>query len=220
MARVQKALSRVPVSITRCRAGIVSTSLRGMVFQGYNLRWSLWYPCRNKDPNLHLSAARFSCAVHLLVLAVGKIRERYFKEGIEKYLVRLRPYASVKVVEVKDHAVKGTTPAELASVREAEGRALLRALPADCQAVALDPGGELWSSSQFAGKLKQWEITGPHTVVFIIGGELGLSDEVKQRCIHQISLSSMTFPHQLVRLILLEQLYRSFRIIRGEPYHR
>lgn len=173
-----------------------------------------------KDPNLHLPAVRFPCAVHLLVLTVGKIRERYLKEGIEEYLTRLHPYASVKVVEVKDHVMKGTTPAELTAIREAEGRALLRAIPLDCQIVALDPEGECWNSTQFAGKLKQWEINGHHTVVFIIGGELGLSDEVRDRCVHRLSLSPMTFTHQLTRLILLEQLYRCFRIIRGEPYHR
>ncbi|MDD1672257.1 MAG: 23S rRNA (pseudouridine(1915)-N(3))-methyltransferase RlmH [Methanomicrobiales archaeon] len=158
--------------------------------------------------------------MQLLILAVGKIRERYLNVGIEEYLVRLRPYASVKVIEVKDHTARGTASAEMTAIQEAEGRELLRALPSDCQVVALDPEGERWTSSQFAGKLKQWEITGPHTVAFLIGGELGLSDEVRDRCAHRLSLSPMTFTHQLARLILLEQLYRGFRIIRGEPYHR
>lgn len=156
----------------------------------------------------------------LKIVASGKIRERYLAEGIEDYARRIRRYAELEIREVPDEPNPGQGEAREAIAREREGERILEALPAEAVVIALDPQGEEWSSTELAERLAKWELSGPYTVAFAIGGELGLSPKVLACATHVLSLSRMTFPHQLARLLLLEQLYRAFRIHRGEPYHR
>jgi 23S rRNA (pseudouridine1915-N3)-methyltransferase len=155
------------------------------------------------------------------VVAVGKAKERYIEEGIAEYEKRLRPYASCEVIEVKDERVpKNASQAEEVKVKEQEGERILAAVHNGSLLVALDSAGEMWSSEDLAARLHEWEISGTREVCFVIGGPLGLSRTVLGRADLRLSLSRMTFLHTLVRVILLEQIYRAFRIVRGEPYHK
>ncbi|MBP2146883.1 23S rRNA (pseudouridine1915-N3)-methyltransferase [Methanofollis sp. W23] len=155
------------------------------------------------------------------IVAVGKAKERYIAEGIAEYEKRLGPYGGAKVIEVRDERVpKNASPAEEVQVKEREGERLLAAVPDGALVVALDPEGETWSSEELATHFGRWEIGGVREITFLIGGPLGLSDEVYALSDLRLSLSRMTFLHTLVRIILLEQVYRAFRILRGEPYHK
>ncbi|MDD1677994.1 MAG: 23S rRNA (pseudouridine(1915)-N(3))-methyltransferase RlmH [Methanomicrobiales archaeon] len=155
------------------------------------------------------------------IIAVGRIKERYLQDGIEEYAKRLRSYTTLRMVEIPDEKVppRAKEP-QKEKVRETEGAHLLGAAPAGAWMVALHPEGVELSSDAFADKISAWQVEGPHNVAFLIGGELGLSAPVLATTDFQLSLSQMTFPHQMVRLILIEALYRAFRQIRGEPYHR
>lgn len=150
------------------------------------------------------------------VVAVGKLKERHWREAAEEYLKRLRPYVDVRVIEVADVDL---TRDEARAIR-AEGEGVLRALPAGARVVALDVGGRELSSEEFAGWLEGHMGSGRGDLAFVLGGAAGLSAEVVARAEERLSLSRMTLPHQMARVVLLEQLYRAFRIIRGEPYHR
>jgi 23S rRNA (pseudouridine1915-N3)-methyltransferase len=155
------------------------------------------------------------------VIAVGKIRERYLQEGIHEYAARLQPYTTLKIHEVSDVRIPPhPTDAQNKKVQEEEGAFILAAIPPGAGIIALHPEGEQVSSQEFAEKIRRWEIEGPHRIAFLIGGELGLSAKVLEAADFRMSLSRMTFPHQMVRLILLEALYRAFRKVRGEPYQR
>jgi 23S rRNA (pseudouridine1915-N3)-methyltransferase len=155
------------------------------------------------------------------VLAVGKIREGYLQEGIEEYAKRLRSYTTLHIQEVPDErAPPRASAVQKEKTREKEGDHLLAVLPSGACIIALHPAGKELTSEEFADRIGRWEVEGPHTLGFLIGGELGLSDAVLAAADLQMSLSRMTFPHQMVRLILLESLYRAFRRVRGEPYHR
>ncbi|MDD1676049.1 MAG: 23S rRNA (pseudouridine(1915)-N(3))-methyltransferase RlmH [Methanomicrobiales archaeon] len=155
------------------------------------------------------------------VIAVGKVKEPYLREGIEEYTKRLRVYTTLHFLEVSDVRVSpGASESQKESVRAKEGQLLLRAAPPGSHLIALHPAGEEWSSAKLTERIRTWEVEGPHTVAFLIGGELGHIEEVLDTSSEILSLSRMTFPHQLVRLILLEALYRSFRQLRGEPYSR
>lgn len=159
--------------------------------------------------------------MQIYLVAVGKVRERYLREGVEEFGSRLRRYTTLRIFEVpEEKAPPGIGAAEEEDVREREGRSLGKVIPSGALVIALHPAGEGWSSEDLARHLKEWEIGGPHTVVFLLGGELGLSRKIRSASDQILSLSPMTFPHQLARLILLEQLYRAFRVLRGEPYHR
>jgi 23S rRNA (pseudouridine1915-N3)-methyltransferase len=155
------------------------------------------------------------------IIAVGKIRERYLSDGIAEYVKRLRPYVKLRVTEVDDDR----RPASLSLAHQGqflarEGEKILAAIPEGSVTVALAVDGKPFSSEELAAFLKKREVSGASQVTFIIGGDLGLAPSVMERCDLVLSLSSMTFTHQMVRLVLLEQVYRAFRIMRGEPYHR
>ncbi len=156
----------------------------------------------------------------IVILSVGRIKEPFLKAGIEEYLRRIRPYARVTVTEVPEESF-GPHPgeAERAAVLSREGDKLRRHLEDDAYVVALDPKGKQVSSEEFAELLETRALEGKSRVTFIIGGPLGLSSDILDRADQIISFSSMTFPHQLFRLMLVEQLYRAFKISRREPYH-
>lgn len=154
------------------------------------------------------------------IIAVGKIRERYIGDGVEDFIFRLRPYLNVTVTEIPEERTKESKNVAIYHICQKEGERIRNAIIPGAYVWALDPAGKVYSSTSFAERIEKCEIDGPHTIVFIIGGSYGLSPEIKKQADELLSLSPMTFPHQIARFILLEQLYRAFRIIRGEPYHK
>lgn len=152
--------------------------------------------------------------LHLKVVAVGKIKERYLQEGIAEYRKRLRPYARLTIEEVPDEPLRDGGR----KAKEIEGERILARAGAPAYLAALDRGGKVYSSEEFAAWLGEREMAGKE-VVFVIGGTTGLSEQVLEKADACLSFSRLTFPHQLFRLFLLEQIYRAFKILRGEPYH-
>lgn len=159
--------------------------------------------------------------MQIQILTVGKLKERYLVDGIAEYVKRLGPYAKVQMIEVPDEkAPENMSPAEEQQVRVREGERLLAKLSSDVYVVALAIDGEMWSSEQLAGSLDRLATYGRSQVAFVIGGSLGLSSELLRRADMRLSFGRMTLPHQLMRLVLVEQIYRAMRINRGEPYHK
>jgi 23S rRNA (pseudouridine1915-N3)-methyltransferase len=159
--------------------------------------------------------------VHIQIVSVGKLKERYLVDGIAEYVKRLGPYAKVQVVEVTDEkAPESMSPAEERQVKEREGERLLAQLRSDAFVVALAIDGQALSSEQLAQQLADLGTYGRSQVAFVIGGSLGLSSDVLCRADMRLSFGRMTLPHQLMRLVLVEQIYRAFKINRREPYHK
>lgn len=155
------------------------------------------------------------------IIAVGKIRERYLVEGIDEYSKRLKSYLKLKIIEVPDcKAPEKLSEKEKELVREQEGSRIFEQLRDGHYVIALSISGEMISSEQFAKRLDQLMTQGISEITFIIGGSLGLSETVYKRADYLMSFSSLTYPHQLIRLILVEQIYRANKINRGEPYHK
>jgi 23S rRNA (pseudouridine1915-N3)-methyltransferase len=159
--------------------------------------------------------------MQIRVVAVGKIKEKFLQDGIAEFEKRLRPYAKLQVIEIADEKRPLSAPPSLESVAmEKEGERILSALPENAFVIALDVKGQAWSSVELAEAFREWELAGKNQLAFIIGGDLGLSPAVLARSDLRLSLSKMTFTHPMARLLLLEQVYRAFRILRGEPYHK
>ncbi|MBT2719868.1 23S rRNA (pseudouridine1915-N3)-methyltransferase [Bacillus sp. OV166] len=159
--------------------------------------------------------------MNISIVTVGKLKEKYLKQGIEEYLKRLTAYAKVDVIEVADEkAPEILSELEMVQVKQKEGERILAKISQDTYVIALAIQGKLGSSEELADSLDKLATYGKSKIAFVIGGSLGLSDEVIKRSNEQLSFSRMTFPHQLMRLILVEQIYRAFRINRGEPYHK
>lgn len=159
--------------------------------------------------------------MNIQIVAVGKLKERYLVQGIAEYAKRLGAYAKLKIVEVPDEKAPETmSAAEEENVRRREGERILAALREDAYVVALAIDGEMWASEQLAAKLADLATYGRSQVAFVVGGSLGLSPEVIRRADMRLSFGRMTLPHQLMRLVLVEQIYRAFKINRGEPYHK
>ncbi|SFF16479.1 23S rRNA (pseudouridine1915-N3)-methyltransferase [Paenibacillus catalpae] len=159
--------------------------------------------------------------MHIQIASVGKLKEKYLVQGIAEYAKRLGPYVKLTLTEVPDEKAPETmSPAEEAQVREREGERLLAQLKPDAHVVALAIGGELWSSEDLADQLDKLATYGKSHVAFVIGGSTGLAPSVLQRAQQKLSFGRMTLPHQLMRLVLIEQIYRAVKINRGEPYHK
>ncbi|KKK36842.1 50S rRNA methyltransferase [Mesobacillus campisalis] len=159
--------------------------------------------------------------MNLSIIAVGKLKEKYLKQGIEEYAKRLNSYAKLEMVEVPDEkAPEELSNLEMEQVKQKEGERILSKISSDVYVIALAINGKQKSSEELADSLDKLATYGKSKVAFVIGGSLGLSDEVLKRADEQLSFSRMTFPHQLMKLILVEQIYRAFRINRGEPYHK
>lgn len=159
--------------------------------------------------------------MNIQLIVVGKLKESYLQEGIREYLKRLGPYANVQIREVADEkAPEQLSEAEARKVKEKEGERILALIKPDTYVIALAIDGEPWTSEQLAGKLENLATYGKSQIAFIIGGSLGLSDAVLRRADAKLSFGRITMPHQLIRLVLVEQIYRAFRIMRGEPYHK
>jgi 23S rRNA (pseudouridine1915-N3)-methyltransferase len=159
--------------------------------------------------------------VNISIVTVGKLKEKYLKQGIDEYLKRLTSYAKVEIIEVADEkAPEELSELEMEQVKQKEGERILAKISPDSHVFALAINGKMQSSEQLAESIDKLATYGKSKIAFVIGGSLGLSDEVLQRANQELSFSKMTFPHQLMRLILVEQIYRAFRINRGEPYHK
>jgi len=159
--------------------------------------------------------------VHITIIAVGKIKEKYLAEGIREYLKRLSAYARVEIIEVADEkTAENPSPAELALIKAKEGEKISRYLKSGTCIIALDIQGRNYSSEEMAAAIADLGLKGKSDLTFIIGGSVGLADTLLQAADIRLSFGRMTYPHQLMRLILLEQIYRSFKINRGEPYHK
>lgn len=159
--------------------------------------------------------------MQITLITVGKLKEKYLKRGIEEYAKRLGAYTKFKVIEVNDeHAPESLSEAEMEQVKATEGDRILSKISDQEYVYALDLGGKERTSEQFAKGIENKMIHGQSKIAFVIGGSLGLSQSVINRSQAQISFGKMTYPHQLMRLILTEQIYRAFKIIRNEPYHK
>lgn len=159
--------------------------------------------------------------MNITVITVGKLKERYFREAVEEYSTRLSKYCKLDIIEVPDEkAPENLSRAQELEIIRKEGQAILKHIREDAYGIALAIQGKQLSSEGLAELINNLGIKGKSNVAFVIGGSLGLSDEVLRRADFQLSFSAMTFPHQLMRVVLLEQVYRGFRIIKGEPYHK
>lgn len=157
----------------------------------------------------------------ITVLCVGRIKEKYFTDALKEYAKRLRRYCKLEILEVMDEKIPdGAGKALEDAVKQKEGEKLLSRLREGAYVIALELEGKKLDSMAFSQRLEKLGVHGVSHIVFIIGGSLGLSEEVKKRADEAISFSDMTFPHQLMRVILLEQIYRGYRIINREPYHK
>lgn len=157
----------------------------------------------------------------ITVLAVGKIKERFYREAIEEFTKRLSRYCRIEIIEVADEKTPDkASEAQESIIKEREGERLLRYVKDTDYVCALAIDGQQLDSVALSEKLEGLGISGTSNIVFVIGGSLGLHEQVLKRADYKLSFSKMTFPHQLMRVILLEQIYRSFRIMNGEPYHK
>lgn len=159
--------------------------------------------------------------MRIRLICVGKLKEKYLSLGVAEYVKRLSRYCSLEIIELQDEKTpdNGSVAQEIL-VRNKEGERILKAIKGDTYCIALAIEGNMLSSVELAEKINNLGISGISHINFIIGGSLGLSDEVLSRANYHLSFSSMTFPHQLMRMILLEQIYRSYRIINNQPYHK
>lgn len=155
------------------------------------------------------------------IICIGKLKERYWTEASDEYMKRLSKYCDPQITELKESRLPDrASAAQEAAVIEEEGRNILKHVKDGSYVISLEIRGKALSSEALASKLEDVALGGGSHVTFIIGGSLGLSDEVGKRADFKLSFSPMTFPHQMMRVILLEQIYRSFKIIKNETYHK
>ena len=157
----------------------------------------------------------------ITICCVGKVKEKFYVQAIEEYSKRLSRYCKLEIIEVQDEKTPDNASENLnLQIKQKEGERILSAIKEDAYVCALAIEGKMLDSVELSQKIDRLGIEGKSNIVFVIGGSLGLSKEVLDRADYYLSFSKMTFPHQLMRVILLEQIYRSYRIIKGEPYHK
>ena len=155
------------------------------------------------------------------IICVGKIKEKYLSEAIAEYSKRLTRYCSLKIIEVSDEKTQeNASEAFNDKVKKSEADRILKHIKKDAMIVTLEINGKMLSSEELAGKVAEWGVRGVSDIQFIIGGSLGLHKSITDISSYPLSFSKMTFPHQLMRVILLEQIYRAYRINSNEPYHK
>lgn len=155
------------------------------------------------------------------IVCVGKIKERFYAAAIDEYGKRLGRYCQLEIREVADEKTPDhSSETEKNRIKAVEGERLLQKLRPDAFVIALAIDGKALTSEDFSRKIEQLGISGVSHIQFVIGGSLGLSEAVFRRADFRLSFSAMTFPHQLMRVILMEQIYRGYRIMKGEPYHK
>ena len=159
--------------------------------------------------------------MNITVICIGKLKEKYWTAAIDEYSKRLKGYCSLDIIELKEARLPDKAgPAEELAVKEAEGEEILKKIRDNQYVITLEVKGKMLSSEKLAEKMENLAIDGQSNVVFVIGGSLGLSAAVSKRANFKLSFSEMTFPHQMMRVILLEQVYRAFKINRNEAYHK
>lgn len=156
--------------------------------------------------------------MNIKIIAVGKIKEMYIKDALSEYFKRLMPYCSLSVIEIPAENIYDENIAE--KYKEIEGEKILANLKSDSYIITLEINGKSLSSNDFANTIKEISRSGINELVFIIGGANGLHKNVCAKSNLKLSFSKMTFTHQMIRLILIEQIYRAYKIISNEPYHR
>lgn len=157
----------------------------------------------------------------ITVLCVGKIKEKYFTLGIDEYAKRLSRYCKLEIIEVPDEKTPdNASENEELQIKAKEGDKLLRYIKDNAYVIALAIEGKMLTSEELSENMEQLGINGDSNVVFVIGGSLGLDKRILDRADYKLSFSKMTFPHQMMRMVLLEQVYRGYRIMKGEPYHK
>lgn len=157
----------------------------------------------------------------ITLITVGKIKERYFEDAVKEYAKRLSRYCKLEIVQVADEKTPDGAGVVLeAQIKEKEGQRILAHIKDGTYVIALAIEGDMLDSVELSRKLSRLGVEGKSQIAFVIGGSLGLSSEVMARADYALSFSRMTFPHQLMRVVLLEQIYRSYRIAAGEPYHK
>ena len=157
----------------------------------------------------------------ITILCVGKIKERFFRDGIEEYKKRLSKYCKLEIMEVADEKTPDrASEAEEQKIKEKEAERLEKYIKKDAYVVVLAIDGKMLDSVELSEKINQLGINGTSHIIFIIGGSLGLDDKIIRQADYKLSFSKMTFPHQMMRMILMEQIYRSYRILNHEPYHK
>ena len=159
--------------------------------------------------------------MNITVISVGKLKEKYLKMGIDEYVKRLGGYAKIDLVEVPDEKAPETlSQIDMDIVKRKEGERILAKINEGTYVIALALDGKMKTSEEMAADLDSLMTYGKSKVAFVIGGSLGLHDDVLKRADEKLCFGKMTLPHQLMKLVLVEQIYRSFRIIKGEPYHK
>lgn len=157
----------------------------------------------------------------ITIITVGKIKEKFYRDAISEYSKRLSKYSKLDIIEVQDEkTVENASEIVEDKIKEKEGERILKYVKEDAYLIALAIQGKKYDSVSFAKRIENLGIQGKSNLVFVIGGSLGLHDSVLKRANEEISFSDMTFPHQLMRVVLLEQIYRAYRIINHEPYHK
>jgi len=155
------------------------------------------------------------------IICVGKIKEKYLADAISEYSKRLSRYCSLRILEVSDEkTVENASDTVIDKIKKAEAERILKHIKKDSMLVTLEIDGKMLTSEQLADNVSKWGVDGYSDIQFVIGGSLGLHSSITEMASFHLSFSKMTFPHQLMRVILLEQIYRSYRIINHEPYHK
>lgn len=159
--------------------------------------------------------------MNITVITVGKLKEKYLKDAIAEYSKRLSRYCKLEIIEIPDEKTPDNASAkEELLIKEKEGQGILKYIKDNMFVTSLAIQGKMLSSEELSAYISNTALNGESNLCFVIGGSLGLCDEVLKRSDFKLSFSKMTFPHQLMRVILLEQLYRCFKISSGEPYHK
>lgn len=159
--------------------------------------------------------------MRITIICVGKVKEKFYRDAIDEYAKRLSKYCKLEIVEVADEKTPDrASKTEAMLIKEKEAQRILSKISDDMYVCTLEILGKKYTSEGFADLIEQAAIGGKSHIGFVIGGSLGLHDTVSKRADRKISFSDMTFPHQLMRVILTEQIYRAYRIIQGEPYHK
>ena len=157
----------------------------------------------------------------ITLVTVGKIKEKYFRDALAEYEKRLSRYCKLEIISVEDEKTPDCAGKALEEqIKKKEAQRLLRYIREDAYVITLEIGGKMYDSEGFSSMIEQLGVSGHGHIQFVIGGSLGLHEDVTERADLAVSFSKMTFPHQLMRVILLEQIYRAYRIIHREPYHK
>ncbi|MBV4430160.1 23S rRNA (pseudouridine(1915)-N(3))-methyltransferase RlmH [Clostridium tyrobutyricum] len=159
--------------------------------------------------------------MNITLITVGKLKEKYLKDAVGEYTKRLSRYCRLNIIEVQDEKTPdNASPRDEEIIKDREGKKILKHINNNMYIIAMNLKGNMLESEKFSEFIGELALKGSSNIAFIIGGSLGISREILHRADYKLCFSKMTFPHQLFRVMLLEQIYRGFRILKGEPYHK